>query len=111
MSTDTPRTEAGRAFVEAVNKALLDPSLASFFSGTGRPQTVAIVHLDAAREAVLAIEREARASASPAALDPNLVRNAAHRLKWCKWAEWVHDDENETADRFAAAYAEAEREA
>jgi hypothetical protein len=56
----TPRTEAGRAFLATVERAVLDAALAKMLGGDdGKPALVALVSPDTIRDAILAIEREA----------------------------------------------------
>jgi hypothetical protein len=60
--TDQPTTAAGRALLDAIRSAVLDPSIMKLLGRDGREQLVALVSLKLIETDILAIEAEARAS-------------------------------------------------
>ena len=58
-----PTTAAGRDWVAVLRAATLDPAVAKLIGDDGREQLVALVSIDGARDAAVAIEAEARAAA------------------------------------------------
>lgn len=54
-----PRTTAGRAWLNTVKAATLDPKVATLLSPEGKAQLVAFVNIEAMEQAVKEIEAEA----------------------------------------------------